>query len=247
MINLENVHVDIPVFLNEYAKSVRTTIAESLVGGRFSGGNGGRVIVNALRGVSLKIGHGERVGLVGRNGAGKTTLLRTIAGIIPISSGTVHVDGEVRSFFNLYAGLDTTQSGKSNIIPMSLYYTRDIARIKATMDEIIAFADIGDFIHLPVYTYSAGMQARLIMSIATAYGGDILAFDEVIAAGDANFMAKLENRLATMRGDASCMVLATHAVDLMSRLCSRAVWMDQGTIRMDGPTAEVIDAFTKSG
>ena len=246
MIDLQGVDVDIPVFLNEYAKSARTALVNGLTGGRLAGGRGNRVTVKALRGVNLRIEQGQRVGLVGRNGAGKTTLLRAVAGIIPTSGGTVSVNGEVRSFFNLYAGLDTTQSGKANIVPMSLYYTRDFDRIRATVGEIIDFADIGDFIHLPVYTYSAGMQARLLVAIATAYGGDILVFDEVLAAGDANFMAKVEKRFLSMRGAASCMLLATHSVGLMSRICNRVVWLDQGTVKMDGPTDAVIPAFIDS-
>jgi lipopolysaccharide transport system ATP-binding protein len=243
MIELENVCVDIPVFTNEYAKSIRTTLAESVLGGRLSSSGSGRILVRALRGVSLSVAKGERIGLVGRNGAGKTTLLRTVAGIIPTSSGTVVVKGGVRSFFNLGAGLDLTRSGISNIEPMSLYYTRDRALIERAAKDIIAFADIGDFIHLPVYTYSAGMQARLLVAIATAYGGDILVFDEMLAAGDANFMAKIAKRLGELVGSANCMLLATHSSELMVHMCTRAIWLDEGLVRMDGPVDAVLAAY----
>lgn len=239
MITLNDVHVQIPVFLNEYSRAIRTIIGERVLGGRLSARNGGKVTVNALQGVTLKVKAGERVGLIGRNGAGKTTILRVIAGIVPPTHGTVEVGGEVRSFFNLGAGLDMTRSGYSNIEPMSLFYTRDRKRIRDATPAIVEFADIGEFIHLPVYTYSAGMQARLLVSIATAYGGDIIVFDEMLGAGDASFIGKVEKRLGEMLGAAKCVVVASHSTDLLKRLCDRALWLEQGRVRAEGSVEEV--------
>lgn len=246
MIELTDIHVNIPVFLNDYSRAIRTVLGERIFGGRLSAGRGGKVTVNALRGVSLTVRPGERVGLIGRNGAGKTTLLRVIAGIIPVSSGTVQVDGEVRSFFNLGAGLDLTRSGLGNIESMSMFYTRDRVLIRDTTPGVIEFADLGDFIHMPVYTYSAGMQARLMVAIATAYGGDIIIFDEMLGAGDASFIGKVEKRLGDLLSAAKCVVVASHSTDLLKRLCDRALWIDQGLVRAQGSVEEVGELYRKS-
>jgi len=247
MIKLDNVSVSIPVFTTEYARAMRTIVGEKLFGGRMTRKDGGgMVLVNALRGVDLSVKAGERVGLIGRNGAGKTTILRVIAGIIPATSGEVSVAGEVRSFFNLGAGLDMTRSGYANIEPMSLFYTRDRALIRDTTPAIVEFTELGDFIHMPVYTYSAGMQARLLVAIATAYGGDIIVFDEMLGAGDTKFIGKVEKRLDDMLGQARCVVVASHSTDLLRRLCDRAVWVHDGEVRAEGPVAEVGELYAKA-
>lgn len=247
MIKLENVHVSIPVFLNDYSRAIRTIVGERFLGGRLSANRGGKVTVNALRGIDLHVKAGERVGLIGRNGAGKTTLLRVIAGIIPISDGTVSVEGEVRSFFNLGAGLDHTRSGRSNIESMSMFYTRDRNLIKDRTPSIIEFAELGEFIHMPVYTYSAGMQARLMVAIATAYGGDIIVFDEMLGAGDAKFIGKVEKRLDEMVSAARCVVVASHSGPLLKTLCHRALWIHDGKVRAEGSVDEVDEIYMREG
>ena len=239
MIRLQDVHVSIPVFLNEYSRAIRTSLGERMFGGRLSAGRGGKVCVHALRGISLEVRAGERVGLLGRNGAGKTTLLRVIAGIVPVSNGMVEVDGDVRSFFNLGAGLDPTRSGLGNIQSMSMFYVRDRKRIDETTPAIVEFAELGDFIHMPVYTYSAGMQARLMVAVATAYGGDIMVFDEMLGAGDASFIGKVEKRLGAMLCAARCVVVASHSAALLKSLCDRALWIDDGRVRAEGTVDDV--------
>lgn len=222
-------------------------MAERVLGGRLSAGRGGKVIVTALQDLSLTIAPGERVGLVGSNGAGKTTLLRVIAGIVPVTDGDVRIDGEVRSFFNLTAGLDPMRSGMRNIETVSLFYTRDFRHIRDTTPKIVEFADLGEFIHLPVSSYSTGMQTRLLVSIATAYGGEILVFDELIGAGDAAFLAKVEARLDNLIGGAKCLVIASHSEALLRSMCSRAVWMDRGRVRAIGSVDEVLAEYTRGG
>jgi ABC-type polysaccharide/polyol phosphate transport system ATPase subunit len=246
MIKLRDVHVNIPVFLNDYSRAIRTSLGERIFGGRLSAGHGGKLCVNALRGVSLDVGAGERVGLLGRNGAGKTTLLRVIAGIVPVSSGKVEVEGQVRSFFNLGAGLDPTRSGLSNIQSMSMFYVRDRKIINETTPAIVEFAELGDFIHMPVYTYSAGMQARLMVAVATAYGGDVIVFDEMLAAGDTSFIGKVEKRLRDMLSAARCVVVASHSAVLLKKLCDRALWIDDGRVRAQGAVGEVNDEYERA-
>jgi ABC-type polysaccharide/polyol phosphate transport system ATPase subunit len=246
MITLDNIHVNIPVFTNDYARSIRTIVGESVGGGRLSAGNSGKVIVNALQGVSLSVKSGQRVGLIGSNGAGKTTILRVIAGIVPVSQGTVEVKGDVRSFFNIGAGLDLTRSGLKNIESMSLFYTRDRKRIRDTIPDIVEFAELGDFVHMPVYTYSSGMQARLMVAIATAYGGDIIVFDEMLGAGDARFITKVEKKLNEMMSAAHCVVIASHSTTLLKQLCEYAIWMDQGRIRAQGKVADVEKVYREA-
>lgn len=245
MIRLQDVHVTIPVFLSEYSRAIRTVVGEQLLGGRLSAGRGGKVTVHALRGVTMEVKSGERVGLIGRNGAGKTTILRVIAGIIPTSSGFVEVEGQVRSFFNLGAGLDLTRSGMSNIESMSMFYTRDRKRIRDETPSIVEFADLGEFIHMPVYTYSAGMQARLMVSIATAYAGDILVFDEMLGAGDAKFIGKVGARLERMMTSASSVVVASHSPGLLKSLCSRGLWIHDGVVRAEGDIDDVVEIYLR--
>jgi ABC-type polysaccharide/polyol phosphate transport system ATPase subunit len=239
MIELANVHVSIPVFANDYSRAIRTIVGKKILGGRLTTTSSGKVTVNALRGVSFKVSAGERVGIIGGNGAGKTTLLKVIAGIVPVSEGTVDVQGEVRSFFNIGAGLDMTRSGFRNIESMSQYYTRDLQRIRDATPKIVEFAEIGEFIHMPVYTYSAGMQARLMVAIATAYGGDNIVFDEMLGAGDSKFITKVEKKLEEMMGAARCVVIASHSTTLLNQLCERAIWMDKGCVKAHGSVAEV--------
>lgn len=243
MIKLEDVTVDIPVFLSEYSRSMRTSIANRMLGGRLSSATDGKVVIRALDNVSLAIPSGQRVGLVGSNGAGKTTLLRVIAGVVPVSSGTVNVDGDVRSFFNISAGLDPMRSGMRNIETVSLFHTRDFNQIRDATQRIVEFADLGEFIHLPVCSYSAGMQTRLLVAIATAYQGEILLFDELIGAGDASFLAKLEAHLEKMVGQAKCLLIASHSEDILRRICTSAIWMERGHVRAMGDVDEVLSEY----
>lgn len=201
--------------------------------------------VHALKNISLEIKGGDRVGLLGHNGAGKSTFLKTIGGLYPVSSGIVQVQGEVRSLFDLSMGFEPDATGRENILYRGLLLglTPRFMRIKES--EIVEFAGLGKFIDYPIKTYSAGMQVRLAFAISTAVGGDILLLDEVIGAGDANFMEKAKQRIANLIEQAEILVLASHDFSALKNLCTRGLVFHHGEIFFDGPIADAVLSYKK--
>jgi lipopolysaccharide transport system ATP-binding protein len=201
--------------------------------------------VHALKNISLEINSGERVGLIGHNGAGKSTFLKTVAGLYPISSGHLQVEGQVRSLFDLSLGFEPDASGRENILYRGLLLGLSPRFMRKKEEEIVAFADLGDFINYPIKTYSAGMQVRLAFAISTAVGGDILLLDEVIGAGDANFMAKAKSRITSLIEQAEIMVLASHDFGALTGICERGIVFHKGEIIFDGEIKESIAIYKK--
>lgn len=202
--------------------------------------------IHALKGISVDITRGERVALIGHNGAGKSTFLKTIAGLYPISSGTCEVIGTVRSLFDIGLGFEPDATGRENILYRGLLLGLTPRFMREIEEEIVEFADLGDFIDYPIKTYSAGMQVRLAFAISTAVDGDILLLDEVIGAGDATFMAKAKARIMDLVERAEIMVLASHDLANIRQLCTRALVFKSGMIAFDGGVDEAID-FYNSG
>ncbi|KRA65881.1 hypothetical protein ASD79_00940 [Caulobacter sp. Root655] len=245
-IELLHASVWLPVFAQAQQISLFAGLAKTLSMGRIARNGGGALYVNPLNGVSLSINEGERVGLVGRNGAGKTTLLKLLAGVHHASSGRVQINGSVASLLEIGGGMDLERTGLQNIEYVTRllgFDKRERARIR---DEIVEFAELGQFIALPVRTYSAGMMTRLSFGLATARPKDILVLDEVIGAGDAFFIEKAGDRIRSLVQQARIMVLATHSADILVNFCNRAVWVDQGVIRADGDPAEVWHLYMNS-
>jgi lipopolysaccharide transport system ATP-binding protein len=201
--------------------------------------------IHALKDVSLTIQQGERVGLLGHNGAGKSTLLKTIAGLYPISGGKIHVHGQIRSLFDLSLGFEPDATGRENILYRGLLLGLSPKLIKEKKEEVIRFADIGKFIDYPIKTYSAGMQVRLAFSISTAIGGDILLLDEVIGAGDANFMAKAKERIASLVEQSQILLLASHDFSSLKSLCTRGIVFHHGKLVFDGEIADAINTYNQ--
>lgn len=199
--------------------------------------------VHALKSISLQIKTGQRVGLLGHNGAGKSTLLRTMAGLYPISAGTINVQGTIRSLFELSLGFEPDATGRENILYRGLLLGLTPSFMREKADEIVAFADIGEFIDYPIKTYSAGMQLRLAFAISTAVGGDILLLDEVIAAGDAGFMAKAKSRITNLIDNSEIMVLASHDFSSLEQLCERGIVLHHGNLVFDGPIGKAISEY----
>jgi len=199
-----------------------------------------RIVVSALRELSFRIAPGERVALVGHNGAGKTTLLRTLAGVYEPVGGRLEVAGSVGALIDPAAGMDPNATGRENIILRALYRGMGEAEGQALAEEVAAFADLGDFLDVPVRTYSAGMHVRLAFAMATAIAPQILLMDEWFLAGDAEFMAKANERLARLVSDADVMVLAIHDMAVVRRWCTRAIRLDAGRIVADGTVDEVL-------
>jgi lipopolysaccharide transport system ATP-binding protein len=191
--------------------------------------------VHALKGLNLEIGAGERVGLLGHNGAGKTSLLKVLAGLYPIAAGSLRVQGQVRALFDLSLGFEPDASGRENILYRGLLLGLNPAFMRRMENEIVAFADLGEFIDYPVKTYSAGMQVRLAFAISTAVGGDVLLLDEVIGAGDEAFMKKARERIRSLIDQAEILVLASHDITSLRSLCERGLVLDHGKLVFDGP------------
>lgn len=199
--------------------------------------------VHALKNINLKISGGERVGLLGHNGAGKSTFLKTVAGLYPVSSGKVEVLGQVRSLFDLSLGFEPDATGRENILYRGLLLGLTPKFMRDKQAEIVAFADLREFIDYPIKTYSAGMQVRLAFAISTAVGGDILLLDEVIGAGDANFMVKARMRIAQLIERAEILVLASHDFSALKSLCQRGIVFHRGELVFDGAVDDAISEY----
>jgi lipopolysaccharide transport system ATP-binding protein len=202
--------------------------------------------IHALKNISLEIRAGEKVGLLGHNGAGKSTLLKTIAGLYPLSSGKLEVNGQVRALFDLSLGFEPDATGRENILYRGLLLGLTPSFMHAKAEEIVAFADLGEFINYPIKTYSAGMLVRLAFAISTAVGGDILLLDEIIGAGDASFMLKAKNRMQGLIEQAEILVFASHDFGTLQSICQRGITFHHGEIIFDGPIADSIDAYKKA-
>ena len=203
-----------------------------------------RIVVSALRGLNFRIDRGERVALIGHNGAGKTTLLRTLAGIYEPAGGRLLVEGEIGSLIDPSAGIDPDSTGRENIELRCLFRGMSEAESREVVEEIGAFSGLGQFLDVPIRTYSAGMSVRLSFAIATLIEPQILLMDEWLAAGDADFQQQAQERLERLVTDADILVIATHSMTTAKTWCSRAIRLDNGRIVADGPVEEVIAAAT---
>lgn len=199
--------------------------------------------VHALKNISLDIGAGERVGLLGHNGAGKSTFLKMLAGLYPISRGTRVVKGTVRSLFDLSLGFEPDATGRENVLYRGLLLGLSPKFMREIEDEVVEFAGLGEFIDYPMRTYSAGMQVRLAFAISTAVGGDVLLLDEVIGAGDANFMAKAKQRIGKLIEESEILVLASHDFGALKSLCERGLVFHHGELIFDGPIVDAIARY----
>lgn len=197
----------------------------------------------ALQDVSFAIQPGESVALVGRNGSGKSTLLRILCGITRPARGHAQVNGRFATLIALGAGFDPERTGRENIYlnaAIQGVYPREIAKI---LDEIVDFAELGDFIDVPVKRYSSGMVTRLGFSIAVHILPEIIFIDEVLAVGDSAFQEKCIHRISQMKGEGRTLMFVSHAADTVRELCDRALWLHHGQLNMDGATDEVLHAY----
>jgi len=198
--------------------------------------------VHAVRGISLTAHRGEAVGIIGPNGSGKSTLLRGIAGLMPVADGQIYVRGEP-SLLGVGAALIDDLPGSRNIELGCLAMGMTPAEVRDRYDDIVAFADIGEFIDMPMRTYSSGMNARLRFAIAASKTHDILLIDEALATGDAEFRRKSEKRILELVDQAGTIFLVSHGLQVIRRTCTRVIWMQEGSVVMDGPADDVIDAY----
>ncbi|HLJ93932.1 MAG TPA: ABC transporter ATP-binding protein [Gemmataceae bacterium] len=224
----------------------RITLKEFLVRQMFRRSVNPMIEVQALQEVCLQFHEGERIGIVGHNGAGKSTLLKVLAGIYPPSHGRRIVEGRISSLFDIALGFELDATGWENMAYRGYLQGETPQTIRAKMQPIADFTELGNFLDMPVRYYSAGMLVRLAFSIATAIEPEILLVDEVLSVGDMAFQEKARQRMREMIAKAKLIVLVSHDLVNLTQLCDRAVWMDHGRVRQVGPTEEIIDAYTNS-
>ncbi len=203
--------------------------------------------VEALKNISIEFKQGERVGIIGRNGAGKSTMLKVISGIYKPTSGRVIVNGTIQPLIEIGAGFDYEFTGRENIYLNGYMLGFNKEQIHAKEAEIVQFAELGEFIDVPVKYYSSGMVVRLAFTIATSIDPEILAFDEMLAAGDIEFINKAKARMDQLINKAKMLVLVSHDLDMVKSLCTRVLVFHHGNILFDGPPQEAINFYINKG
>jgi ABC-2 type transport system ATP-binding protein/lipopolysaccharide transport system ATP-binding protein len=244
-IRFDAVSVDIPIF-NASNRSLKNNVISAATGGQIQPRDSGRLSVRAVDQLSPSLEHGTRVGLVGHNGAGKSTILRIMAGIYAPTAGRVSVSGDVASMFDLAFGMDPDATGWDNIILRGMLLGYSKQEIQRRADEIGAISDLGEFLDMPLRTYSTGMATRLAFAVSTSIRPEILLIDEGIGAGDAAFLQQAKERMRSFVSEAGLLVLASHADDLLRQWCTTAIWMEHGRMRMHAGIDEVLDAYHDS-
>ncbi len=242
-ISLRNVHLRIPVFAPNQLRLLRRGLFKAAVGGNIAESNG-KVHVHALRGISLELNRGEHLALIGHNGSGKTTLLKVLAGIYPPTEGEVQVEGTVGCLIDMEAGVTAEMSGYECIKFQHLLYGNPQEDWQVLVEDIATFTELGGYLELPLRTYSAGMRARLMAGLATAWRRDILLIDEGIGAGDTAFQEKLSRRIAQLLESAGLLVIASHSPDLLKRYCARGAVFDHGQASMIGSLDEALHFYS---
>ena len=200
---------------------------------------GRKKYILALRDLSFSIQKGQNIGLVGRNGSGKSTLLRVLGGIYTPTSGQVVASGKVSSLYGMNLGIQPDATGRENIVFRGIIKGWSRQELDERIPEIIEFSELGDFIDLPLRTYSDGMRMRLLFAIATCFAPEILLLDEWIGAGDANFQKKAGVRMNSLVDEAGITVVASHNRSLIQNVCEQGIWLDKGVMRAYGPIADV--------
>src|SRR5260370_29797530 len=213
-------------------------------GGQLASDASHRIVVQALRNVSLEFQTGDRVALIGTNGAGKTTLLRAMAGIYEPVTGVVKSLGRISPMIDISLGIEGDISGYDNIRLRGLILGLSANEIEDRMSDIVEFTELGDYLDIPVRTYSSGMMTRLTFAVATCFAPEIVLMDEWIVAGDAAFLAKAQPRIEAFVKHACILVLASDSSDICRQWCNKAVWMERGEVKLHGDIESVLDAYT---
>jgi ABC-type polysaccharide/polyol phosphate transport system ATPase subunit len=242
-ITLDNVTVDFPVYGSQ--RSFRKQLLAAATGGRIrhEGHGGKRVTVRALDKISLQIEHGDRLALIGHNGAGKSTLLRVIAGVYAPTEGRITVEGTLSPLFTASPGIDMDSTGYENLVTCGMFLGMSRAEIAAKTREIEEVCELGEYLNLPMRTYSSGMMTRFGFALATSIDPGILLLDEGISAGDARFAERATKRVEQLVGRSHILVFASHSIGLIQSLCNKAVLLAKGRLVGAGSVPEVVKAY----
>lgn len=241
-IDFHNVCVDFPIY-NASGRSLKKRLIQVATGGQLGADAQGRVVVRALDDVTFSLRDGDRVGLLGHNGAGKSTLLRLLTGVYSPSSGLAEVTGQIGSLIDISLGIDPEATGRENIFLRGGLLGMTKQEITSHLDDIIDFSELGDFVNMPLRTYSTGMHMRLAFAVSTIVRPQILLMDEWLSVGDEGFKHKAEKRMTDLVQTTNILVVATHSRDLLMETCNRAIWLEHGKVKMDADTGAVASAY----
>ena len=241
-ISLKKIYVDIPVY-NSQGRSLKKKILGVATGGKIGLTEAGKTIVRSLENVSFEINSKERVGLLGHNGAGKSTLLRVLGKAYYPTSGNVHIQGNVGSLIDISLGIDGEATGLENIFLRAALLGIPKEKVKKELTSLIDFTGLGDFINMPVRTYSTGMHMRLAFAVSTMISPDILLMDEWLSVGDQAFQKSAEDRLNKLIERSNILVIASHSRDLIEKCCSRVLWLEHGRLIADGSPKEICEKY----
>jgi lipopolysaccharide transport system ATP-binding protein len=241
-ITFDNISIEFPIF-NATGRSLTSSILKVATGGKLDADPNGRVLVKALTDISFSLRDGDKVALLGHNGAGKSTMLRALGRVYAPTKGTAEITGEVGSLIDISLGINTEATGRENAYIRGQLLGLTKQEISENYAEIVEFAELGDFMEMPVRTYSSGMHLRLAFAVSTVVRPEILLMDEWLSVGDADFQHKAENRLRDLVSGTKILAIATHSRELVESVCNRAIWLEHGQIKMDGPVSEVVQAY----
>ncbi|MDO5810116.1 MAG: ABC transporter ATP-binding protein [Methanobrevibacter sp.] len=202
--------------------------------------------VRVLDDISFKVYKGDKLGILGFNGAGKSTLLKIMAGIYEPTSGKIEINGKVAPLLELSAGFDKNYTGKNNIYLNGAFLSMDKDFLDEKFDEIVEFSELGEYINYPVKNYSSGMRAKLGFSIATLIEPDILIVDEILSVGDIKFRKKSSQKINELMAEGVTVLLVSHSISQMRKICDKCIWIDNGKIVMEGEANEVCDAYVEN-
>lgn len=239
----KNVCVDFPIY-SAQSRSLKNTVMQAATGGRVNFG-AKQTVIQSLRDVSFSLQPGDRVGLIGHNGAGKSTLLRTIGKVYEPTSGVADIQGNIGSLVDISLGIDMEATGRENIFIRGALLGLTRKQIDESFDEIVEFSELGDFIDMPVRTYSSGMHLRLAFSVATIIRPEILLMDEWLSVGDAAFNSKARKRMMDLVESSEILVIASHSRKLIEDTCNKVLWFEHGNLKMNGTPAEITRLYWK--
>lgn len=235
-IDIRNVSVEFPIY-NISSRSFKKQFLRLATGGSISRDANKHIVVKSLNDISISLRHGDRVGLIGHNGAGKSSLLKLISSIYEPTIGNIKVDGAVSSLLNITHGIEAEFTGSENIYIRGTILGLSKKEIDSKAQEIAELTGLGDYLAMPVRTYSSGMMVRLAFAISTSINPDILLIDEIFGAGDANFMQQARNKMISLLNQSSIVVLATHANNLIEEFCNKCILLEGGKIKYIGDVA----------
>jgi ABC-type polysaccharide/polyol phosphate transport system ATPase subunit len=240
LIHLDNISVNFPIYTS-HTRSIRTALFSKL-GGQLASHNN-TVVVEAIKNLSLTLEDGDRLGLIGHNGAGKTSLLRVISGVYPPQQGEVNIIGKSASFTDITLGMDMEATGYENIIFRCVFLGLTFKEARELSPSIAEFSELGEFLDMPVRTYSTGMFVRLAFSISTSIEPDILIMDEMIGAGDQSFIEKAKARIDGLLEKTKILVISSHDMGIVQKICNKVMWLEKGEVKMMGSAEEVLAAY----